>query len=57
MELFFNNMVTFLIVAFAVFLIVRAVNRLKPQEAKAAAQYQGLPVLPDADSDRRHPLP
>jgi large conductance mechanosensitive channel len=30
---FINNVVTFLIVAFAVFLIVKAANRLKPQEA------------------------
>jgi large conductance mechanosensitive channel len=30
---FINNFVTFLIVAFAVFLIVKAANRLKPQEA------------------------
>jgi large conductance mechanosensitive channel len=30
---FINNIVTFLIVAFAVFLIVKAANRLKPQEA------------------------
>jgi large conductance mechanosensitive channel len=32
---FINNVVTFLIVAFAVFLIVRAANRLRPQEAAA----------------------
>jgi large conductance mechanosensitive channel len=30
---FINNVVTFIIVAFAVFLIVRAANRLKPQDA------------------------
>jgi large conductance mechanosensitive channel len=30
---FINNVVTFLIVAFAVFLIVRAASRLRPQEA------------------------
>ena len=33
---FVNNIITFMIVAFAVFLIVRAANRLKPQEAEAA---------------------
>jgi large conductance mechanosensitive channel len=32
---FINNVVTFIIVAFAVFLIVRAANRLKPQDAAA----------------------
>ncbi len=32
---FINNLITFIIVAFAVFLIVRAANRLKPEEAVA----------------------
>lgn len=32
---FLNNVVVFIIVAFAVFLVVRAANRLKPQEAAA----------------------
>jgi large conductance mechanosensitive channel len=32
---FINNIVSFLIVAFAVFLIVKAANRLKPQDAAA----------------------
>jgi large conductance mechanosensitive channel len=32
---FISNVVTFIIVAFAVFLIVRAANRLKPQDAAA----------------------
>jgi large conductance mechanosensitive channel len=32
---FINNVVTFIIVAFAVFLIVRAANRLKPADAAA----------------------
>jgi large conductance mechanosensitive channel len=34
--LFVNNIITFLIIAFAVFLLVRAINRIKPQEAPAA---------------------
>jgi large conductance mechanosensitive channel len=34
---FINNVVTFIIVAFVVFLIVRVANRLKPQEAVAPA--------------------
>jgi large conductance mechanosensitive channel len=33
---FLNNVVAFIIVAFAVFLIVRAANRLRPQEAAPA---------------------
>jgi large conductance mechanosensitive channel len=35
---FINNIVAFLIVAFVVFLIVRAANRLKPQEAAVATK-------------------
>lgn len=31
--LFVNSIITFLIIAFAVFLLVRAINRLKPQAA------------------------
>jgi large conductance mechanosensitive channel len=34
--LFINSVITFLIVAFAVFLVVRAANRLRPQPAAAA---------------------
>jgi large conductance mechanosensitive channel len=34
--LFVNAVITFLIVAFAVFLLVRAANRLQPKEAAAA---------------------
>jgi large conductance mechanosensitive channel len=40
---FINNVVTFLIVAFAVYLIVRAANRLKPQDAAAAPATQDCP--------------
>jgi large conductance mechanosensitive channel len=40
---FINNVVTFLIVAFAVFLVVRAANRLKPQEAAAAPATRDCP--------------
>lgn len=35
---FINNVVAFIIIAFAVFLIVRAANRLKPQEAAATTK-------------------
>ena len=41
--MFINNIITFLIVAFAVFLIVRAANRLKPPEAAAAPTTKDCP--------------
>jgi large conductance mechanosensitive channel len=40
---FINNVITFVIVAFAVFLIVRAANRLQPQEAAAAPATKDCP--------------
>jgi large conductance mechanosensitive channel len=40
---FINNVITFIIVAFAVFLIVRAANRLQPQEATAAPATKDCP--------------
>jgi len=40
---FINNVVTFIIVAFAVFLIVRAANRLKPADAAAAPTTKECP--------------
>lgn len=41
--MFINNIVTFLIVAFAVFLVVRAANRLRPPEAAAAPNTKDCP--------------
>ena len=45
---FINSIVTFLIIAFAVFMIVRAANRLKPAEAEAPStkdcQYCRRPI-------------
>ena len=41
--LFLNSVLLFLITAFAVFLIVRAANRLKPQEATAAPSTKDCP--------------
>jgi large conductance mechanosensitive channel len=41
--LFINNIVTFLIVAFAIFLVVRAANRLRPPEAAAAPNTKDCP--------------
>ncbi len=41
--LFINNIVTFLIVAFAIFLVVRTANRLRPPEAAAAPNTRDCP--------------
>lgn len=41
--LFINNLVTFVIVAFAIFLIVRVANRLRPPEAAAAPNTRDCP--------------
>jgi large conductance mechanosensitive channel len=41
--LFINSIVSFLIVAFAVFLLVRAANRMKPAEAAAAPSTKDCP--------------
>jgi large conductance mechanosensitive channel len=35
--MFLNTVISFVIVAFAVFLLIRAINRLKMQEEKKAA--------------------
>ena len=43
MGLFVNSIITFLIIAFAVFLIVRAANRMQPQEAAAAPSTKDCP--------------
>jgi large conductance mechanosensitive channel len=40
---FINNVVTFIIVAFVVFLVVRAANRLRPPEAAAAPATKDCP--------------
>jgi large conductance mechanosensitive channel len=40
---FINNVVTFIIVAFVVFLVVRAANRLRPQDAAAAPGTKDCP--------------
>ncbi|HJR15402.1 MAG TPA: large-conductance mechanosensitive channel protein MscL [Gemmatimonadales bacterium] len=41
--MFINNVVTFLIVALAVFLVIRAANRLRPPEAAAAPNTKDCP--------------
>ena len=40
---FINNVIAFIIVAFAVFLVVRSANRLKPQDATAAPATKDCP--------------
>ena len=61
---FINSIIAFLIVAFAVFLIVRAANRLQPKEAEAAPStkdctYCRMPIpigatrCPNCTSDLR----
>jgi large conductance mechanosensitive channel len=40
---FVNSIIAFLIVAFAVFLVVRAANRMKPEEAAAAPSTKDCP--------------
>lgn len=40
---FFNTVVTFVIVAFAVFLLIRMINRLKRQEAEKPAEPPATP--------------
>lgn len=40
---FINNVVTFLIVALAVFLVIRTANRLRPPEAAAAPNTKDCP--------------
>jgi large conductance mechanosensitive channel len=41
--LFVNSIITFLIIAFAVFMIVRAANRMNPPEADAAPNTKDCP--------------
>jgi large conductance mechanosensitive channel len=41
--MFINNVVTFIIVAFAVFLVVRTANRLRPPEAAEAPNTKDCP--------------
>lgn len=40
---FINNIVTFIIVAFVIFLVVRTANRLRPPEAAAAPNTKDCP--------------
>jgi large conductance mechanosensitive channel len=42
--LFINSIITFLIIAFAVFLLVRAANRMMPRDAAAAPSTKDCPL-------------
>lgn len=46
--LFINTVINFLIVAFAIFLVVRAANRMKKEEAPAAATTKECPYCKTA---------
>ena len=54
---FITLIINFLIVAFAIFMVVRALNRMKKPEARRAGGGERLPVLRHFDSDQGHALP
>ena len=56
---FINTIISFLIVAFALFLVIRGMNRMKKKaEARAGrADDQGLPLLRHGRPDQGRPLP
>jgi large conductance mechanosensitive channel len=49
--LFINNLIAFLIVAFAVFLVVRAVNRMQKEEEEAAPAAPTTKTCPECLSE------
>ena len=55
--LFLNNIVDFVIVAFAVFLIVQMVNQLEQARAGSRGHHQGMSVLRFVHSAEGHALP
>ena len=55
---FINTIISFLIIAFAVFLVIRWINRLKAKAgAGGRADDQGLPLLLRGDPAPGEPLP
>lgn len=55
--LFLNTVINFLIVAFAIFLLVRQVNRFAPKPAPAAAPTtRDCPLLPHAGAPEGDPV-
>ncbi len=58
--LFINTVISFLIVAFAVFMVIRGINRLKREEEEAPAAEPTTKDCPYCLTDDRHqgdPLP
>jgi len=54
--LFINNVITFVIVAFAVFMLIRVINRLKrEEEAKPAAPPEEVALLREIRDSLRRP--
>jgi large conductance mechanosensitive channel len=54
---FISNFISFLILAFAVFLMVKGMNRLRNQSPTAAACHEGVPALPGERAAQGHPVP
>ncbi len=54
--LFINSIVTFLIVAFAVFLLIKQINSMK-KRSTGCTDDEGVPLLPVGGSPEGHPLP
>ena len=53
---FINTLISFLIVALAVFLLLRNINKLYKKQEARSPHHQGLPLLPDERPDQSHPL-
>ena len=54
---FINNVIAFIIVAVAVFMLVRMANRFDAKPAPAAPNTKPCPECTMLDSARRHALP
>ena len=54
---FLNTVIEFLIVAFAIFMVVKQVNRLKRPGPGGRADDEGLPALRDGHPGRREEVP
>lgn len=57
--LFFNAVISFLIVAFAVFMLIKGINSLKREEEAppSGTNHQGMPILLVNHCDQGQPLP
>ena len=54
---FITVVINFIIVAFCIFLVVRALNKMKRPAAGRRSGFQRLPGLPDDDPNQSHALP